>query len=131
MDNYQEMKEDLKRLGFKLYSGCRNEAWEHANEIGISTDEIVVKFSDDDVLRAIHDSARVMGMLAELEDEITCCPNCGVEADENDLMECERCGNLFCDDCGVFPMESRYCSIYCLEKDGKYVDDTIAFACNK
>lgn len=50
---------------------CRNEAWEYANnELGISSDEIIGKFSDRDVLEAIHDSARVMGLLCDNDEEL-------------------------------------------------------------
>ena len=67
--SWSEIKKDLEQLGFDLYPGCRISAWEFANEIGISTEEILRKFSDHDVLEAIWDSARIMGYLAELDEE--------------------------------------------------------------
>ena len=117
MSDYMEMKEDLERLGFNLYPGCRVEAWEHANELGISNEEIIGKFSDHDILEAIWESARVMGMLAELpelSDEE--CSVCGTESYH--LMECDNCGELLCKDCGIFPGgifpgDERYCSEEC------------------
>ncbi len=69
MNSFLDMQDDLERLGFDLYPGCRVGAWEHANEIGISNQELIKKFSDHDILEAIWESARVMGLLAELGDE--------------------------------------------------------------
>ena len=107
MTDYMEMKEDLEKLGFDISPGCRIEAFEYANEIGISMAEILMKFSDQEVLEAIHDSARVMGMLSELSEQ------CSVCGEEDDLMECDCCGELFCYDCGIFPGDERYCSEEC------------------
>jgi len=63
MDATHEQAQDLRKLGFHCYPGCRIEAVEHA------INEILQKFSDADVLEAIHDSARVMGLFSELDEE--------------------------------------------------------------
>ncbi len=114
----KEQRQDLVELGFKLYPGCRHEAVEYANEIGIQIDEIIHAFSDADILEAIHQSARVMGLLSS---GVTC-EICEVEIlDEDQSMECENCGAFFCDDCGEYPgHDERYCSVRCVEETGKW-----------
>lgn len=114
-----ELSDDLFRLGFQLYPGCRIEAVKHADELGISIEEILLKFSDADVLEAIHESARVMGLLSVVK-----CAICDEVIDENDAMECDCCGEIFCDNCGEFPGErNRYCGISCALECGWQIND--------
>jgi len=108
-----EQAQDLRRLGFILYPGCRTEAIEYAISIGISLDEIICKFSDADVIEAIHESAMILGFLAELGDNVKC-ENCDAEVDLSELMECDNCGREFCHLCnGIYHPDKQFCSREC------------------
>lgn len=62
---------DLERLGISTYPGCRIAAFHEVKELyGLTIDELLGKFSDDEVLDAIEISLRLMGVYDMLEEEV-------------------------------------------------------------
>jgi hypothetical protein len=54
-ENYEEVRGDLERLGMDLKPGCRTDVLDEAIHVyGLKMEDIVCKFSDEDVVRAVH-----------------------------------------------------------------------------
>ena len=69
MNNY-ENKQELSKLGFDIYPGCRCSLVAQAiDEFGISFDEIIAKLDDSTIIDAIHRCCEVMGIYAENDNE--------------------------------------------------------------
>jgi hypothetical protein len=69
MNNY-ENKQELSKLGFDIYPGCRCSLVTQAiDEFGISFDEIIAKLDDSTIIDAIHRCCEVMGIYAENDNE--------------------------------------------------------------
>jgi hypothetical protein len=79
MNNF-EKKQELSKIGFDIYPGCRNSIVEQAiDEYGISFDEIIGKLDDSTVIDAIYRCCEVLGISStddkeedEEEEEWTC-----------------------------------------------------------
>lgn len=67
--NYQQAKSDLEKLGLSVYSGCRVSLFLDACEqYGLTVEELLGKFSDDDVIKAIATSLRLMGAFDHIDE---------------------------------------------------------------
>lgn len=87
MNNF-EKKQELSKIGFDIYPGCRNSIVEQAiDEYGISFDEIIGKLDDSTVIDAIYRCCEISGLYAENDNEVLSCTRCG---------ECE--GECLCEE---------------------------------
>ena len=68
--NYKEVREDLEGMGLDLsYGGCRQGVIDDAvHNYGLSMEDIICKFSDEDVIRAVHSAFQDYNIFNLLED---------------------------------------------------------------
>ena len=68
--NYKEVREDLEGTGLDLsYGGCRQGVIDDAvHNYGLSMEDIICKFSDEDVIRAVHSAFQDYNIFNLLED---------------------------------------------------------------
>lgn len=68
--NYKEVREDLEGMGLDLsYGGCRQGVIDEAvHNYGLSMEDIICKFSDEDVIRAVHSAFQDYNIFNLLED---------------------------------------------------------------
>ena len=67
---YKEVREDLEGMGLDLsYGGCRKGVIDDAvHNYGLSMEDIICKFSDEDVIRAVHSAFQDYNIFNLLED---------------------------------------------------------------
>lgn len=68
--NYKEVRKDLEGMGLDLsYGGCRQGVIDDAvHNYGLSMEDIICKFSDEDVIRAVHSAFQDYNIFNLLED---------------------------------------------------------------
>ena len=70
--NFKEVREDLEGMGLDLsYGGCRQGVIDDAiHNYGLSMEDIICKFSDEDVIRAVHSAFQDYNIFNLLEDHV-------------------------------------------------------------
>ena len=68
--NYYEVRKDLEGMGMDLsYGGCRQGVIDEAvHTYGLKMEDIICKFSDEDVMRAVHSAFQDYNIFSLMED---------------------------------------------------------------
>jgi hypothetical protein len=76
MNNF-EKKQELSKIGFDIYPGCRCSIVEQATiDFGIDINEIIAKMKYDDIIDAIHKCCEISGLYAENDNDDHTCNRC-------------------------------------------------------
>lgn len=68
--NYYDVRKDLEEMGMDLsYGGCRQGVIDEAlHTYGLKMEDIICKFSDEDVVRAVHSAFQDYNIFSLLEE---------------------------------------------------------------